>query len=46
MTPAAAPRRNLPAAVAPRVLTLEPATGRIHERRGGLLDRLFGPQKG
>ena len=31
------------AAVAPRVLTLQPATGRLNERRGGLLDRLFGP---
>jgi ABC-type transporter Mla maintaining outer membrane lipid asymmetry ATPase subunit MlaF len=29
-------------AVAPRVLTLEPRTGRLSERRSGLLDRLFG----
>lgn len=30
-------------AVAPRVLTLEPASGRLAEARGGFLPRLFGP---
>lgn len=35
--------KEFAAAVASRVLTLEPATGRLTERRGGLLERLFGP---
>ena len=35
--------QDFAAAVGSRVLTLEPATGRLAERRGGWLGRLFGP---
>jgi ABC-type lipoprotein export system ATPase subunit len=35
--------KEFAAAVAARVLTLEPATGRLTGRRGGLLERFFGP---